>query len=194
MPEPVAPSAFARSQESKICQLPNELLDIIIHTVYSFQFFPIHRCMPEKNHWLACALVCRRWYEITLPHLFRAITISPDSPGDAYDFYEFLTNRPPIASLVEAIFFFSLDLHMWIVAATVKLLPRLQCLDLTSVDLQRKAGGKPLCGDRKLERLVYSSCARHATYRSIPDHGWRKAIDLLALFSEIEEFSMSKGI
>ncbi|KAI0766748.1 hypothetical protein BC629DRAFT_883423 [Irpex lacteus] len=87
-------------QTSTITKFPDELINHILAALGTDNWEDTHQGLPEKNNWLPCALVCRRWYRITLPHLFRFVCISPKSPGDPYDFYQFLVGKP-LARLVD---------------------------------------------------------------------------------------------
>ncbi|KAI0091171.1 hypothetical protein BDY19DRAFT_904639 [Irpex rosettiformis] len=173
---------------------PEEILDRIISTVGP-NFVGGHRiarCLPEKNSWLPCALVCRRWYRITLPHLFHCIIVSPDAPGDEYDFLDFVSSKPEIAPLVRGVIFHQLKLHIWVVMAMRRALPNMEEISLQSIYLQRKSHGSPLLSNYTIQRLVYHSSTLTESFTGslAPDNFWRTTTDLLGLFSNIGQLSI----
>ncbi|KAI0698616.1 hypothetical protein BC835DRAFT_1334059 [Cytidiella melzeri] len=163
----VEPAAACRH-----AQFPDEILDDIIQAVG-----PGPRCSRRRRHdfdyelkrqnWMNCSLVCRRWYQITLPYMFRRILItdvhSAEDSADGDDpFLLFLTERPSIARLVRNITF---DYRM---STAVPLL--MQTVAVGDIDIAHRMKNEQLDhDDGKLERLEYSTLAVPAQ-ESLLDH------------------------
>ncbi|KAI0091280.1 hypothetical protein BDY19DRAFT_695650 [Irpex rosettiformis] len=171
-------------------KLPDELLNLVIAAVGPHRSLVLYRRQPDKNYWQACALVSRRWHRITLPHLFRSIAISEGSPGDENDFREFLASKPSIAQLIERVTYFTIDLHMWTVAATLKVLPKLRDLSMIGVHLRLKTRGPPLCGEYHIQKLTYTTLLRDGQ-AALRETLWRSAMDLLNLFSDVQDLILN---
>ncbi len=173
-------------QTSTITKFPDELINHILAALGTCNWEDTHQGLPEQNNWLPCALVCRRWYRITLPHLFRFVCISPKSPGDPYDFYQFLVGKP-LARLVVRIVFRDLRpvMHMWLVASILKLLPNAEYVDFLSVTLQRNLNYTPLKGQSKITRLTYSNIEINTDSDRSRIDCWENLEGLLDLFSEV---------
>ena len=87
--------------------LPDELLNYILRCLgNSFLISP--REDSPKPLWKACSLVCKRWYAIAIPLLFRYTFLDGDRPRPAIESLaptspcvQFFVDRPQIASRVE---------------------------------------------------------------------------------------------
>ncbi|KAI0766769.1 hypothetical protein BC629DRAFT_884278 [Irpex lacteus] len=147
--DPGLPHASLRSYIDSIL---DELLDYVIDLTRD------QTCSgaPSGQHnssWHACVLVCRRWYNITLPHLFRSVTISPNAPVDVHDFYEMISNNPLIAQHTQRVSIGLVKLYLCTLAEILEVLTGLRSLDLRLSVLQHKPDEKPLRGGFKISRM-----------------------------------------
>lgn len=169
------------SLASYIDSIPDELLEYVIDLTRD----PICSGAPSDQHnssWHACVLVCRRWYNITLPHLFRSVTISPNAPGDVHDFYEMISNNPLIAQHIRRVSIVLVKLHLCTLAEILEGLIGLRSLDLRLLVLQHNLDEKPLRGGFKISRM--SCTVGHGL-----DGLWT-VIDILGLFSAIDDLDL----
>lgn len=165
--------------ESGFDKLPNELLDWIFENTLPWR--RVDDPLPERENWKTCALVCRRWREVIVRHLFDSVRIDPKAPGDVFDFYDFILSSPSVAQHVEYLSILDIEVHIWALAAILKLLPKVYSLSLHSITLRRKVDGRAVRGGFEIESLDYLipvSQAHSQENRSA-------TLDLLALFSEI---------
>ncbi|KAI0690635.1 hypothetical protein BC835DRAFT_1363647 [Cytidiella melzeri] len=187
-----------------LAEFPDEILDEIIQAVG-----PRRRCgerrqrnhvglEPERQYWSDCSLVCHRWNQITLPHIFRRVLITDpnlhlttDSADVDDPFLLFLSNRPSIAQLIQHVTFdFKLSSTVPLptekIVRTIRLLPRLRYLSLfkyppsfiVSETTHRDINRELDYGDCKLERF-------DCTALTAPREHYPTIVELIGRFSEI---------
>lgn len=100
-----------------ISDLPDEMLNSIIKELGDTYDFRLRLPPGNVNHgsWHSCALVCRRWHTITLPHLYRCIQL-PETYKGVEDylvviprFLHFLEENPTIASFIQCLVMYDLS-------------------------------------------------------------------------------------
>lgn len=149
MSKPQPPSAVEGSDggpTTAFAYFPDEILDEIIGDVGPF----VERLeeqnwngkSSEKADWFACSQVCHRWRNITLPHLFRRISLEPvntkgtETAGDhgikddAAAFLSFIQKNPEIAKLIHEISFVTMIMSNPSFVTVLKALPNLRFLAL----------------------------------------------------------------
>ncbi|KAI0698614.1 hypothetical protein BC835DRAFT_646496 [Cytidiella melzeri] len=189
----------------KHAQFPDEILDEIIQAVGPRRHCSHRRrnhvdLEPERRNWSNCSLVCRRWYQITLPYMFRRILITDlhltkDSADGDDPFLLFLSERPYIAQLIRNVTFdfgmsTAVPLPMDIVLPAIQLLPRLRYLSvfkyspslpspIGDIDITHREDSEQLdFGDYKIERLDYCTV-------TVPKNHYLTIAELIGRFSEI---------
>lgn len=126
-------ASFQRTNHaSAFQQFPDELLDLVFKTMdttsaASLRHKPILKQAVTQSR-EACALVCRRWYNIVLPHLFRFVP----TRDDVYEYVDqFYTTHPHLAHLVRSVYL-SIDREVSIqpLDDLLRALPSLQSLNI----------------------------------------------------------------
>ncbi|KAI0729003.1 hypothetical protein BC629DRAFT_1601560 [Irpex lacteus] len=164
-------------------ELPDEILDDIIRLAG-----PRYHTLPhistmyrsDLRQWLPCTKVCRRWYRIGIPYLFRFVKIDDSSPGDLEDFCNVLQDNAYIAHVMQGISIVVEDLYLDTLASLLRYLPQLRYLIIAADAIHP---GDKLDGCYALEQLVYETC------RAISEKGpntW-DVIQLLQMFDDVDE-------
>lgn len=152
-----------------ISDLPDEILNSIIKELGGTYNLRLYISVDlDHGSWHSCALVCRRWHAITLPHLLRYIRIPTSCSEISYDAYEivpkflhFLEENPALASLIQCLIFKYPDYPVDIddLHRIVSHLPRLYYLEISLADIMIYNGiyaeHEPSRGERSLGTLVY---------------------------------------
>lgn len=170
-------------------RIPDELLEWIVKSIGSMFRISSDEASGRRN-WHACALVCKRWYNIALPHLFRVILISSNAPGSLSDFHDMILHNTAVAQHVERLSITFVDVHVSVLAATLKKLPKLRVLGLWPSTIQPSMDEQSLRGNIKLSAFQYEIPVRVAfrTRTVCPSESLdcqRATLQLLGLFSEI---------
>lgn len=178
-----------------IAQLPDEVLDLIVReagprhgTAASDSF------IEEKETWLSCASVCRRWHALTLPHSFRWVRPTPYDfvAGDKRDdvpsrFEIFLHENPSIARLIQELNVLTCKIEPKTLVSILAALPNLQYLLFQCSLFQGPSNRQMLRTDFKIDKVLVSGGACHL-YDCPPEICGQQIPQLLCLFSEIGEF------
>ncbi|KAI0766763.1 hypothetical protein BC629DRAFT_884134 [Irpex lacteus] len=101
-----------RKTRLPIHRIADELLEWIVKSIGSMFRISSDEASGRRD-WHACALVCKRWYNIALPHLFRVVHISStDSPGSLSDFRDLILHNTAVAQHVKRLSISFVDLHV----------------------------------------------------------------------------------
>lgn len=147
-------------------QLPTEILDIIFK-----------QC---RQSWQASSLVCRRWRDVLLPHLFNIIIITTQAhPLDAR--IHFLFTTPWISMHVRTIIVKKLTIDVATIDSLVRSIPHLKTLELRGVELH----GTSNMHDLQQSQLTLDTLKFIAS--SVDPLGHDYFLDLLACFTSIGE-------
>lgn len=171
--------ATAEMSISALLQLPDEILDMITRELW-------------LDGYLQQGLVCRRWYWISLPYLWRHTEIDAVNRElhlrHPRNFSSFLIERPGIAALIQQLVLRRVELDMSLIARTLELLPSLRRLKLQYTWLT------PVDDPELLTRHINRYRLKHLGFRdspaSQPGTFERATIQLLGLFSEIGELML----
>lgn len=149
----------------------------------------------QKWPWHACALVSRRWYNITIPSLFCHIYLSPASPGDMSDFYSFISCKPSIARHIHGLAVMDLELQILALAETLNILRSLKILCLSPIAIRSDTGDQRIRRSFKIETLHYEAPIDVSntlmTIINPPSHEYeRTTFALVGLFSNIDYFTL----
>lgn len=183
------------SQESAVEKLPDEILDEIIQDVG-----PVCSKMPMllracgRDRWLPCSMVCRRWYQIAIPYLFRLVEIDSESPGSTSDFCDMVSRNASVAHAVHGIAIEAEELHMDTVVSLLKHLPSLRYLDIFADTMHRSDNPQKPFGHYNLEKLTYESQTTRSIGEGLRSYEvdcfqWEVA-ELLQLFDNIGELEL----
>ncbi|KAI0812514.1 hypothetical protein BC629DRAFT_1589272 [Irpex lacteus] len=171
-------------------ELPDELLEKIIRGVG-----PLHSTSPplplapnNRNPWLRCLLVCRRWYRITIPYHWQFTRLSISRPGILENFCNRLLTNMTMARTVESVSIGAVELYMDTLVSLLQYLPRLRYLRIFTVKLIPSSSAERPYGHHKLEYLEYDSSTVTRDRRR--DGLQWEAIQLLQLFDEVAELEL----
>ncbi|KAI0083461.1 hypothetical protein BDY19DRAFT_660196 [Irpex rosettiformis] len=164
------------SRKSMFTEVPDEILDMIVRKLWT-----IHRAQHSS--------VCRRWYRLTLPYLWRCIRIfligqkSPMTILD--DFLSLMASRPELAVLVQRLVLYHIEGDVSIISRALELLPNLRFLILRAPRIH-PADGDVLtrhASRHALEQLMITGA--RGTNVFIP-----ATVQLLSLFYEIRRITL----
>ncbi|KAI0083460.1 hypothetical protein BDY19DRAFT_998523 [Irpex rosettiformis] len=153
--------------------LPDDVLDNIIKTIHS----SINPSLKDLCTW---SLVCRQWYRIGTPYLFRCVALDFHGRNfacpqlDADKFVMFLKEKPAIADIIHQVKIHAISVNL---GKILGLLPCVRNITLLYLTLQEGSRSDKDGGGFKLPgRLHYDA----------PDRvGGMELLKVLALFSEI---------
>ncbi|KAI0733862.1 hypothetical protein BC629DRAFT_544191 [Irpex lacteus] len=166
--EPTSSSSHsATPRPLTISDLPDEMLSSIIKELgesYDVRVYIYNDV--RRGDWPSCALVCRRWYRITLPHLFRYMQLPVrermDYWEDTAEFRRFLEEKPAIARCVQGLIIGQMSVDIYDFDAILDTLDNLRYLEfgLTHFDLDEKDKDwsewlSTIPRDRTIAKLVY---------------------------------------
>lgn len=166
--EPTSSSSHsATPRPLTISDLPDEMLSSIIKELgVSYDVRVYIYDDVRRGDWPSCALVCRRWYRITLPYLFRYIQLPVrkwmDSYADTAQFRKFLEEKPSIAHCVQGLIIGQMSVDIYDFDAILDTLDNLRYLEVILnqfyLDKKDKEWGEWLSTiprDRTIAKLVY---------------------------------------
>ncbi|KAI0085921.1 hypothetical protein BDY19DRAFT_385715 [Irpex rosettiformis] len=183
MPQTVRSSLDVSTYESSgDMNFPDEILDAIIESLdegSSDDPNTLSRRPKEKSAWKACSLVCKRWHNIVLPHLFRSIGIR--TLEALAHFVRFFTETRIVANQVKALDLEDIQTDVYVLQGLLRALPPLQCLNLESVTIRNgdMDSAHPPQDVLSLQALTYEDS------RDVRLVQCTTVVNLLGLFSDI---------
>lgn len=176
----------ATEQCCKAEELPDETLDSIIQYVGApFTVTPVSLPSAAPGHASLhpCAMVCRRWYRITTPYLFRVVAITDNSSGDASELCALLLRKPSLMRHIQAATIDRQPLPLNILASLLDLLPHLHYLQILGVSDVCTGNTVLLRGSHILKKLTFGGLQSDSESEDFD----RDVLKLLQLFQEIDE-------
>lgn len=173
--------------------LPDEILDAIMADiggrVPAYGLWNVQERKEAKKAWSACSLVCKRWSNIALPHLFRSIRLYFLMPP-LEPWIQFFANISQIAKHVQVLHLGAYTLKIHVLSMLLQTLQSLRRLDLEDVVIQDDIPGSPgpqlrYSGDHIIERLSFAEggfCEALVQCKSVAN--------LLSLFAGVGELYM----
>ncbi len=138
-----------------------------------------------QKHWPACSLVSQQWRSITLPYLFRHISI-PNRRSSIPEYVKFFTDTPTIARLVRHINISHQNIDIDQLDDLLGCLPNVRAVRLIGVDLRcrRESDSQLLYRHYELDLLDCYCICNFSRWSS-------RLLQLLALFSKLNRFELS---
>ncbi|KAI0089336.1 hypothetical protein BDY19DRAFT_1056906, partial [Irpex rosettiformis] len=169
-------------------QFPSD--DILYH-IFSL-------CDPKvdkehRNTWLACSLVCRQWYTVALPYVFRSLCIGLRHHRHLkhkdlmVDYVQFLSENPHIPKFIHTLCVCYVEIDISAMHTLLGLLPHLRYLYLTSVKFYNS--GAPIPEARLRENKCALRKVHLSSFKFYPAE-FCHFTDVLGLFDEIEEVTV----
>lgn len=170
--------------------LPDEILDAIMADigdhVPAYGPWDVQERKKAKKAWSACSLVCKRWSNIALPHLFRSIRLHFLTPPLEL-WIQFFANTSQIAKHVQVVHLGAYTLKIHVLSMILQTLQSLRRLDLEHVVIRDDIPDSPgpqlrYSGDHIIERLSFAEggfCEPLVQCASVAN--------LLSLFAEVGE-------